>query len=439
VESGRFDVAVIGAGASGALVAAHYRRQASVPGRLALIDAGARAARGLAYGTPYGAHLLNVPAGRMSAFQDEADHFLRWLRLRIPDAHARTFAPRKLYGDYLHDVLAEIDGIADVVRIGGTAVGLTRSDGNWTVHLSDGRTIEAPVVVLALGNLPPADPLRLGDDAPSGYLRDPWAPGATMGLSPDASILLIGTGLTMVDVALALRDEGHRGVIHATSRGGRVPAAHDLASSAGRNAGAPLGSPRALLQWMRREAGSDWRRLIDGMRPETVAIWKSWSIVQRRSFLRHLRSIWDVHRHRMAPEVAEQIEAMRGAGELQIHRGRVVRLEGRGDGVAATLSSGEMLEVQRVINCTGPATDYARLDHPLVSQMRRAGWLVPDPLGLGVEAADDGRLLDRSGSPIDGLFTLGPLRRPALWESTAIPEIRAQAAELARVIARGAG
>jgi uncharacterized NAD(P)/FAD-binding protein YdhS len=94
------------------------------------------------------------------------------------------------------------------------------------------------------------------------------------------------------------------------------------------------------------------------------------------------------------------------------------------------------LRVARVINCTGPACDYARLDLPLVVQMRRAGWLTPDPLHLGIDTADDGRLLDADGQPVDDLYTLGPLRRPALWESTAIPEIRQQAMELAKLLTR---
>jgi uncharacterized NAD(P)/FAD-binding protein YdhS len=437
--SDAFDVAIIGAGASGTLTAVQFARLAGPGARGALIDAGARAARGLAYGTPYGAHLLNVPAGRMSALPDDPEHFLRWLRARDASAQAGTFAPRALYGDYLASLLADEETYTRVTRLGGTAIGLTRGDrlGPWTVHLHDGRTITARAVVLALGNLPPSDPLQLDGDPPPEYVRDPWAPGAAIGLAPDAPVLLIGSGLTSIDVAVALRHEGHRGPIYTLSRNGRLPQAH--APSTPRplqSAPQECVSPGGALRWARQRvaAGEEWRAIVDSLRPHTVAIWQAWSLAQRGTFLRHLKNLWDVHRHRAAPEVLAQLS-------VDVLRGRVVRMRATPHGVSidwrpAGSDETRTLEVARVINCTGPASDYARLDLPLVIQMRRAGWLVPDPHRLGVETAPDGRLIGANGQPVDDLYTLGPLRRPALWESTAIPEIRQQAMELAKVLTK---
>ncbi len=219
-----FEVAVIGSGACGSLVAAQFRRVAHPTARLALIEAGARAARGLSYGTPYGAHLLNVPAGRMSGLVADPDHFVRWLKARMPQAHAGTFAPRSLYGTYLTELLDERrPNYPEIVHVSGTAIGLTQSGGRWVAHLHDGRTLTARAIVLALGNLPPTDPLGLGEKAPVEYLRDPWAPGAALGLAAGAQVLLIGTGHTMVDVALALHESGHRGPKHAISTTAAFP------------------------------------------------------------------------------------------------------------------------------------------------------------------------------------------------------------------------
>ncbi|HEX6085582.1 MAG TPA: FAD/NAD(P)-binding protein [Thermoanaerobaculia bacterium] len=406
-----FDVAIVGAGASGTLTAVQYARTGA--GRGALIEAGARAARGLAYGTPYGAHLLNVPAARMSALPDDPSHFERWLHERGVDA---TFAPRALYGDYLAELLEE----TDITRIGGTAVGMMRSGDHWLISLHDDRTIAARNVVLALGNLPPYDPLPLASP-PAEYVRDPWARGAAIGLDAEAPVLLIGTGLTALDVAIALRHHGHRGRITAVSRHGRVPQRHAPYTAR------PLSvvpddfaTPRGALRWVRREiVHHDWRAVIDSLRPHTAAIWQRWTLAQRASFLRHARNLWDVHRHRAAPEVPIELEAVRG---------RILSLS---PGIEVHTDRGTY-HAARVFNCTGPACDYARVDLPLVVQLRRDGFLTPDPLRLGVETADDGRLLSASGEPVPGLYTLGPLRRPALWESTAIPEIRAQAAALAQ-------
>lgn len=429
-------MAVVGAGASGVLLAAHYRH-ATPSGRLALIDAGARAARGLAYGTPYGAHLLNVPAARMSAFDGDPGHFLRWLQKRVPDVDGRTFAPRKLFGDYLHEVLQE----SGADRVGGTAVGVTRVDDRWSVHLHDGRIITARSLVLALGNLPPADPLRLGPEVPAAYLRDPWAPGAAVGLDREASVLMIGSGLTMVDLALALRQEGHRGVIHAISRSGRLPQAHAPQPLPALEVSPETATPAKALRWIRAQYGRgwDWQQVIDAMRPHTTAIWQRWTLAQRGTFLRHGRNLWDVHRHRMAPEVAAAVEELQRQKVLHVHRGRIVALSGDIDVRWRPFGSDrdDVMRVARVINCTGPATDYERVDLPLAMQMRRAGWLVPDKLRLGVETDADGMLIGAGGKPVKGLYTMGPLRRPSLWESTAIPDIRTQAAALASKLVAG--
>ena len=421
-----FDVAVIGAGASGTLTAVQYARTCSGGQAGALIEAGARAARGLAYGTPYGAHLLNVVASRMSALPEDPDHFLRWLRERMATAHGGTFAPRAMYGDYLASLLDDHHVASRITRVGGTAVAMIREGDAWVISLHDDRTIAARNVVLALGNLPPHDPFSFDGAAPPEYVRDPWARGAAVGLDPDAPVLLIGSSLTALDVAIALRHHGHRGMVYALSRHGRTPQRHAPYSPR------PLevvpeafATPVGSLRWIRSEiaSGAEWRAVVDSLRPHTAAIWKRWSLAKRASFLRHARNLWDVHRHRAAPEADPG---------MQILRGRVRGIHSRGNAIEVTYEPGGSITVARVFNCTGPQCDYARIDLPLVVRLRNAGLLTPDPLRLGVESGEDGRLLDAHGQPVDGLYTLGPLRRPALWESTAIPEIREQAAALAR-------
>jgi len=272
--------------------------------------------------------------------------------------------------------------------------------------------------------------MTLDGPPPAEYVRDPWAHGAAIGLDPDAPVLLLGTSLTAMDVAIALRHHGHRGTVYALSRHGRSPQRHAPYTPRPLTAlPNDFASPRGALRWIRRElaAGAEWRATIDSLRPHTAAIWRSWSLPQRATFVRHARNLWDVHRHRAAPEVH---------AEMQVLRGRLVKMRASGDAIEVTYEPHGALTVARVFNCTGPACDYARIDLPLVVQLRRAGLLTPDPLRLGVETADDGRLLDTHGHPVPGLYTLGPLRRPSLWESTAIPEIRSQAAALARELAR---
>jgi uncharacterized NAD(P)/FAD-binding protein YdhS len=441
--SARFDVAVIGAGASGALVMAQLRRQAPEHGRLALIGAGPRAARGVAYETHYQTNRLNVAAGNMSAFPDDREHFVRWLSAHLPGTDARTFAPRTVYGDYLADILAEDLPGATVFSTPHRAIGLYKESDQWIVYLDDGNTLAAHAVALALGNLAPNDPFNLGPETPSAYFRNPWAANVADGLAPDAPVVLIGTGLTMVDVALALREQGHRGPLSAISHHGRLPQAHATYSPR------PLAqlpqafdAPYSALGWVRDEISAsdgNWRAVIDSLRPHTAAIWRGWTLPQRASFLRHARNLWDIHRHRMAPEVAAQVGELLQSGTLSISQGRPVALESVENGLIVTwreTGSGALQQIRaaRVVNCTGPNRDYRRVNSPLLTGLRQRGWLTTDALQLGWKTDAQGQLIGANGDPVSGLFTIGPLRIPDLWESVAIPEIRTQAADLAALL-----
>lgn len=436
-----FDAVIIGAGASGALVTAQFQRQAR-QSRVALVGVGPRPARGVAYETPYRTNLLNVPAWNMSGFPDDCDHFLRWLTAHLPETHAGTFAPRTVYGDYLADILDEALASPNVFHTPHQAVDLTHYGDVWTLHLDDGTTLDASQVVLALGNLPPNDPLKLEADTFPAYFRNPWAADVATGLPPNAPVFLIGMGLTMVDVALALRERGHRGPITAISRHGGLSQVHAPYTPR------PLvklpnafRTPYTALRWIRDEirTGGEWRAVIDSLRPFTADIWRGWSPAQRASFMRHARYLWDLHRHRMAPEIAAQLDELLQSGTLTLHHGRPLSLNASEKGLIVTwwsLEHGEtrQTEVARLVNCTGPNRDFRHVASPFLANLRNHGWLTPDPLRLGWETDLDGRLIGHDGLPVPGLFTLGPLRIPALWESIAIPEIRVQAAKLVQTL-----
>jgi uncharacterized NAD(P)/FAD-binding protein YdhS len=273
------------------------------------------------------------------------------------------------------------------------------------------------------------------------YIRSPWLEGALERVGPRDDVLLVGTGLTMVDTVLSLVERGHQGRIHALSRHGLLPHVHRPAAA---RTFVELQEPprvRSLLRTLRQEVrlareDVDWRGVMDALRPHTVSLWRNLPEPERRRFLRHLRSFWEVHRHRMAPAVGEVLDRLRRADLLSIHAARVrsfrlvdtgveVRFRRRG------LAREDTLRVQRVINCTGPDGTIARA-HPLLRGLLEGGLVRADALGLGLATDPGGALLDAEGEPSSALFTLGPLRRGELWETTAIPEIRVQALALAR-------
>lgn len=430
-------VAVIGAGAAGALQAIHLRR-AGVP-RVTLIERALRPGRGVAYGTRRPEHLLNVPARRMSAYSDDPAHFIRWLEARTGGTGAEAFAPRVTFGDYLSGELAAAgNGIAVVT---GKAVDVSAADGAELVRLADGRAIAADAVILAPGNLQPAVPGPIDAGAlGAAWIGDPWSEALTRDLDEDAPIVLIGTGLTAVDIALTLNALGHRGPILALSRRGLLPRAHGPRERADGAAEAWPDRSAALLRAVRRRGDAiGWRSAVQEVRSAARAIWCDAAPAERARFLRHLRPWWDVHRHRVAPAIGAAIDRLQAEGRFAAMAGRIVAIEA--DPAGAVLrwrrrGSEEVRQVTaaRIVNCTGPELDLARAGEPLFDALLAAGRARTDHCRLGLDVDRDSRLLGRSGAPAEQLFAIGPITRGTFWESIAVPDIRTQAEGIARFL-----
>lgn len=439
-----YDVAIVGAGASGTLLRAQLLHLHPTL-RSVLVGSGPLG-QGLAYATGSTQHLLNVPAGNMSALPDQPGHFLDWLRQHQPQADAATFATRRHYGEYLACLVAPTVAVnADLSQ--HRVIALRPQARGFVLGLATGAELLARSVVLALGHFPPTDPHPSCRNGGASYFANAWHPAALHGLDQSATVLLIGTGLTMVDLVLALREQGHHGPIHALSRHGLRARAHAAVAAFAPTTAAPEGSVLAMLGWLREQiaqataAGSDWRAVVDSLRPHSARLWQSLVPAERDRFLRHARALWDVHRHRLAPTLASQFEQLLGVGSVRIHAGRLLDVRPDRHGLqvdwrpryqAATHS----MTIARMINCTGTSGDYATSADPLIVGLRERGLIRPDRLGLGLHSDGEGRLFGRQGGVFPGLYTLGPARRPELWESTAIPELREQAARLAACIVR---
>ncbi|TWV32120.1 adenylyl-sulfate kinase [Streptomyces misionensis] len=440
---------VVGAGACGILTAVHVAEEAArtrAPVDLTLVDPGPERAAGVAFSTGNPRHLLNVPAGGMSCLPDRPDHFVRWLsRERLPAATERTFAPRGHYGDYLLDTLAtrveRARGPLAFRRRSARAVACSVRGGQAGVRLSDGALLTADAVVIATGPLAGQAPWAPAALRESGrFVPDPWAPGALDGpLADHRDVLLVGAGLTAVDVALALDRPGR--TVHALSRHGRLPRRHALVplppvSPAEPLEGLPLCRLRpAVLRHIRRvtdELG-DWRPAFDGLRPLISRLWAGLDDEDRAEFLRSHRHPWEIHRHRMAPETAETVTRLRTAGRLRLHTGEVTAARRDGDALAVTVTGSRDLLAGWVVDCTGQGLRTAESRDPLLSCLVSSGLALPGPLGIGLATTAEGRLRARDGAVVP-LWTLGAHRRGDLWESTAVPEIREQAAALARTL-----
>jgi uncharacterized NAD(P)/FAD-binding protein YdhS len=424
-------IAIVGAGAAGTLTAAHLAAAATRELGLLLVDPRPSTGRGTAYATPDARHRLNVPATKMSAWPDDPDHFARWLGERV------EFPARAGYGSYLaavlDEALAAASGRVTLERRYERATGLSRHGSRLRLRLgtTGARTVDA--VVLAIGTPPPSTrwvPAELAHSPR--FVADPWRVGALDRIPPGAPVLLVGTGLTMVDAVLSLDRPGR--VLHAVSRHGTLPAVH-VAGPLPPYPPPVLQPGELRLSTLRaavrrhlcaavRELG-DWRPAVDSLRPVTAELWGRLSEVDRVEFLREDARWWEVHRHRMPPDVGARIAECLRTGRLVLRTGSV---SGATRGGEVTLSDGTRLRDAAVVNCTGPDLDLRRSDDPLVLELLATGGARPGPLGLGLETDGAGRV---AGTAAPLVWTLGAPRRGELWETTAIPEIRGQAAGVA--------
>ncbi len=455
-------VLVVGGGAAGTLVALHLARTA---GRRAtavdvvLVDPADLLGRGTAFGTPDDEHLLNVPASGMSALPEDPGHFVTWRARQDPDrpSEAWLFAPRRQFARYLHetltDALAAASGHATLRQIPERAVAVRRAGAGAVVVTGSGRELTADAVVIATG-LPVAGhawaPPELSSSA--FFVPDPWAPGALDLIRRDRSgpgaVLIVGTGLTMVDIGLSLTRPSARPdrVLHAVSRSGRLPRVH--ARTAKLAAIPDVSEWGSTLAELRERVGQhlgevartagDWRPALDGLRVQVATLWNRLDEGDRAAFLAEDAGRWNVLRHRMPVSSATTLHELRTTGRLELHRGQVTEVEplSRG-GLRVGLSDGTTQDVGWVVNCTGPQTDIRRLGEPLLDDLLRPQHGVAFARvasgGMGLQTSN-GRLINSYGNDEAPLWTLGALRRGELWESTAIPEIRSQALVVATAV-----
>ncbi|CUR60353.1 conserved hypothetical protein [metagenome] len=433
-------VVVVGAGAGGTLVATHLVTALSSRFRVELLDPVPTTGRGQAYSTTDERHLLNVPASGMSAFPRDPEHFLRWLRNHHdPGFQPHDFAPRAVFGRYVESLLttaAEFPGNARLVRRRVEVVDIAGSGTGFVVELSDGERIEARAVVLATGSRPGTHwaPPELAADPR--LVADPW----TQAIPEDGDVLMLGSGLTMVDLAISADRPGR--TVHVVSRNDVVPQHHVLPTTPpvppppGVTRTQGLDSLRSTLARHVEEtvAGTgDWRAAVDGLRPVTAQLWRGLSDADKRRFLAEDARTWDVHRHRMAPATRARFDQVASAGRLRRHRGTIAAVRPTDEALHVTLDDGTELSVSAVVNCTGPVGSVAA--DPLLTRLTRTGLVRPGPAGLGIDTADDGRIVGTLPETRPFL-AVGSLRRGNLWESTAMPEIREQAYDVARVVAR---
>jgi uncharacterized NAD(P)/FAD-binding protein YdhS len=411
-------------------------------------------ARGLAYGTNSATHLLNVPAQRMSAFEDKPNDFLDFLQVNNVDADGASFVPRHWYGSYLQATLNSARAVANSpfeVRHQDVEAIHAIDAARYQLKFSNGDTLIADRVVLALGNFLPANPTFVDATlaASPHYIRDPWQPGILDRVDVKQPILLIGTGLTMCDVVASLKlraDAANVALkIHALSRRGLWPQPHRAHLSAAPIDVAPADmantpTARTYLRAVRAQVkkivahGGDWRDVVASLRPITPALWQALPLIEKKRFIRHLKPYWESHRHRAAPEILEVVSGCAERGEIVSNASRILGFQLRNDGKSGATPLVDIahqprdqlaphtITVATIINCTGPSADIAA--EPLLVNLAKAGLIRQDALKLGIEVEDNYRVRNIDGAAQHAIYYIGPLLKANHWEATAVPELR---------------
>lgn len=426
------NVIIVGGGASGALVALRLLRAATARRVVWVGQRAGRFGRGLAWASPLDEHLSHEPASALSVDEDAPDDFVSYLREHGP---GDAFVPRRLWGSYLDASLqaATRASTTALESVEATAVGLARRGDGWRVSLIDGRHVDAGCVVLATGHERPPPPDAWGAEAQAAGLLTHGLFDPLPVPRSEAPILLLGTGLTMVDVALALSRTPGRSLV-AVSRQGWTPTVHRPSTNWELGRAPPLGSLSAMQAWLRNElfeaalAQVSWREVLDRLRPRTPALWAALPLVERRRFLRHGRAVWEVHRHRMAPETGRALASLRLRRSLEVVAGKLENVSITGAGVRARLG-GKPWTFAAVVDCRNPSWHLPSTTNPFLRSALSSGYIEPHPVGLGLRASPTMSVMVE-GRPVRGLYALGPLLVGERWESTAIAEIRSQAGQL---------
>ena len=437
-------IAIVGGGFAGAAVAYHLAH-GHAGARILVFEPRPHLGKGLPYDTRDSAHRINIAAGKMSLLPGDEGHFARWLAEAnaISDdpgaigTDGNLYPRREVFGHYAADQLAASLAEGRVVHVRDRVIRMAREAGKWALVGESGREEKADIAVLATTHPAPMVPAVL-ESALGGDPRlipDSCAEGALSGVAADARVLIVGTGLTMADVVASLDAGGHRGKITAISRRGLLSRGHIPQQSPAFGSFADRRQTAlSLLRDIRAtiaaaaDQGVSWHAVIEAVRAQGQTLWPDLGVAEQRRIVRHLRPYWDVHRFRVAPQIAQVLERRLRNGSLEAFaaslRGatagpRSIEVEFKRRGRPAT----EPLSCDAVVVTTGPAHHLSIATQPHLASLARAGIIQADRVGLGIACDRQGRTIDRDGLPVASFFIAGPLARGTVGELMGVPEV----------------
>lgn len=445
-------IAIIGGGISGTLVVLNVLKHSHVPVSILWFDDKNSFCKGLAYSTKNDEHLLNVRASNMSVFVDEPEHFVSWLLKHKFLYSATDFVPRSIYGNYVLSVFNELKHSAShgantitVKQFAEEVKSIRQENDEFIISATQNHHVQQ--VVLGFGNFLPAHPLPLATKAISKefifskrYYQNAFSPLLFQNATRCQHITIIGSGLTMVDVVMSLNKQHYQGKIQVISPHGYLPQAHleeplpSIPSFINEREHYTLLQIVHLVNTQLKFAKANQlhiHSMIDALRPHVQRLWTGFSLDDKKQFLRHLRHKWGLARHRAPSQSIQVLNEYMKSQRLMVLKGRIFDIQSNTDGFdiyySTKANQKNSFKTELIVNCTGPESDFEKIDLPLIKQLIKDGIIEADPLKYGLKSMPNGQITNN-------LFTIGPPLKGILWESTAVPEIRIQAKQLVEML-----
>lgn len=452
-------IGIIGGGFTGTMTAVQLIDKSTERCEIILINERETLNKGIAYNPYSDKHLLNVIAGKMSAYPDNHDHFLDWVMQKHEFKHkdrtliSNSFLPRQMYGEYLCTIWEEAKKSAEskqikITVIDSFVVDLDVSDNSVDLLLDNDLKLNIDYCVIATGNHIPSNPKIENMDfynSPN-YFQNPWKTESVENINKNLPVLIIGNGLTMVDTVLGLLEQGFKGEIYSISPNGFNILPHRHTGLKYLKLVEELRDDMNIYELVNlvnkhiktvREHGVSAEPIIDSLRPHSQKIWQSFSDKEKKLFMSRLRHLWGVARHRIPLHSHDKIQQLRIDGKLHIISGKIIDINESTESIIVQYfgkKENEIKEinVSRIINCTGPETDLMSIDKSFLKNCLLNGVLAQDKLKLGIRAdTKTFKIINSDGTPHSNLFTIGSNLKGELWESTAVNELRKQAEKLA--------
>jgi len=457
-------VTIVGGGFSGASMAVQLVRASPMPLAITIVEPRERVGPGLAYSATDPDHRLNGPTWSHSIVPDDPGHFTRWSESRSILRHdsealaadGNVYVRRRDYGEYLADTLrAHAHWPATgsgVVHLRDHAVETVARSATVALRTAGGRMLESEMLVVATGNPLPrlqAPFARSVADHPS-VIENPLETTRLARIDPQARVLVVGSGLTALDIVSTLVRAGHRGKVVVASRRGLRPRPQPPTAQSGRAAPMPVAAeavaaadapvplerimgavpgfllrdaPPTLRGWVRalrariREVevqGESWHKGFDELRD---VVWRAWPLLpmrEKRRFLRRMRPWYDVHRFRAPPQNDALVRAAEARGGVEFRAARLLSVEPRKAGsievrFAGRDAAGEHVECfDAIVNCTGLDVAAGLRANPFLASLVEDGWLRIDEAGIGFAVDANCRAIGADGRAHPALRVIGP-------------------------------